>query len=266
MLRTFVLLLALAPAGLPQTAALPAALSLEQKEEFLKTATIVRTREASKGVTNTKRATLTDGKITHDASIQTIDESKTSFETPMGLEMNFRDSYKFNIAAYRLAKMLGLENMVPPSIERSFGGAASWTWWIDDVLLDEGQRGKKAEAPDKNAWARQYQIMRVFDQLIYNTDRNVGNILYDKDWRLWMIDHTRAFRLYPTLQDEKLLERCDRRLLANLKKLDAKTLSTELRGFIGSGEIKGLLGRRDRIVAKFEKLGPSKLYDWLPAK
>ena len=184
----------------------------------------------------------------------------------MGREMNFRDSYKFNIGAYRLARLLGLGDMVPPSVERKIlGSTAAVTWWVDDVLIDEGQRGKKADPPDKDRWGRQYQIMRVFDQLIYNMDRNVGNILYDKDWRLWMIDHTRAFRLYTTLQDPKLLERCDRQLLANLKKLDSQTLSTELKGFVEAGEIKGLLARRDRIVAFFEKR-PDALYDFLPAK
>ncbi len=267
MLRTLALLLALAPAGLPQTASAPATLSLEQKEEFLRTAKLVRTRDAKKGITNTRRATLTDGKITHDASIQTIDERRPTYETPLGPIQNFRDSYKFNIAAYRLAKMLGLENMVPPSIQRSFGGSASWTWWIDDVQMDEGQRmGKKTEPPDKEAFNRQTLIMYVFDQLISNFDRNAQNILYDKDWRLWMIDHSRSFQLYYTLAEEKKITGCDRQLFARMKKLDQKRLSTEMKGFLESGQIKGLLARRDRIVAKMEKLGPEKLYDWLPAK
>jgi len=38
-------------------------------------------------------------------------------------------------------------------------------------------------------------VVRLFDQLIYNTDRNLGNLLIDKSWRLWMIDHTRAFKV-----------------------------------------------------------------------
>ena len=38
-------------------------------------------------------------------------------------------------------------------------------------------------------------LVRVFDQLIGNIDRNVGNLLITSDWRIWAIDHTRAFRL-----------------------------------------------------------------------
>ena len=48
-------------------------LTPEQQEEFLTKAKVVSTRNAGKGVTNTLRATLSDGKTTHDASIQTVD-------------------------------------------------------------------------------------------------------------------------------------------------------------------------------------------------
>jgi hypothetical protein len=268
MLRVLMLLVVLAPAGLPQSSTGPATLSLEQKEEFLKNAKEMQSRDAKKGITNTKRATLSDGSLTHDASIQTIDDRQASFQTAMGTELNFRDTYKFNIAAYRLGRLLGLGDMIPPSVARSREGkSAAWTWWIDDVLMDEGQRLKqKLAAPDKDQWARQYQIMRVFDQLIYNTDRNLGNILYDKNWRLWMIDHTRAFRQYTTLHDPKLLERCDRQLLANLKRLDEKTVTEAIGPWTEPPEIRGLLARRDKIVAFFVNRGEAALYDFLPSR
>ena len=62
--------------------------------------------------------------------------------------------------------------------------------------------------------------VRVFDQLIYNTDRNLGNLVIDKQWRMWMIDHTRAFRIATSLKNDKDLVMCDRKLLASLRKLD----------------------------------------------
>jgi hypothetical protein len=266
MLRTIALLALLAPVALSQTAAAPKSLSLEEKEAFLKNAKITKTRPASKGITNTVRATLSDGEITHDASIQTIEVRKTEFEGRQGKELNFRDSYKFNIAAYRLARLLGLGGMVPPSVARTFhGSGASFTWWVDDVLGDESARlRKKINPPGDDNYARQVHIVKVFDQLIYNTDRNLGNILYDKNWRLWMIDHSRAFRFYTTLQDEKALQRCDSRLFAKLKQLDDKALKAEIGDLVDPRELKSLLARRDRIVARFEKLGPESLYIWLP--
>ena len=79
---------------------------LEQQEEFLKKAKVARTRSAGKGVTGTARATLSDGTITHDASIQTIDESMREFRSNRGTELNFVDSWRYNVAAYRLDRLL----------------------------------------------------------------------------------------------------------------------------------------------------------------
>jgi hypothetical protein len=81
-----------------------------------------------------------------------------------------------------------------------------------------------------------------------------------------MIDHSRSFSMLKTLLDEKVLEYCDRQLLAKLKQLDEKTLTAELGKWLEKDQIKGLLARRDLIVKRFEKLGPKSLYDWLPAR
>ncbi len=242
-------------------------LTLQEKEEFLLNAKVVRTHGAKKGVTGTTRATLTDGRIIHDASIQTIDEEKPRFQTERGLEINFRDCYKFNIAAYRLGVMLGLGDIIPPSVQRSFEGhPAAWTWWVEDIQMDEVQKIRTgAQPPDRDKWARQYQIMKIFDQLIYNTDRNQTNILYDKDWKLWMIDHTRAFRTSKALMDSKALERCDRQLLASMKALNEADLRKELGKYLRPAEIVAILARRDKLVAYFEGDGANKMYDYLPA-
>lgn len=77
---------------------------------------------------------MSDGAMEHEAHIQSIDEAKVRFEGVTGTEINFPDTYKFNVAAYRLAKLLGLD-MIPPSIERKVAGKSSAvTWWVDDVI------------------------------------------------------------------------------------------------------------------------------------
>ena len=119
---------------------------------------------------------------------------------------------------------------------------------------------KKVQPPENDSWNNQMYIVRVFDQLIFNTDRNVGNLLITKDWQLWMIDHTRAFRLHTTLRTPKDLVRCDRDLLAAMKRLDEASLKQEMGSYLTSKEIKGLLGRRGKIVAFFEKGSPSNIY------
>jgi hypothetical protein len=252
--------LALAPMGLFAADAL----TVEQKEKFLRTAKVVNVKTAKKGITGAQDATLSDGKITHMASIQTIDETKTVFQPTDGPpEFNFRDTYVFNIAAWKLARMLGIGDMVPVSVSRSYQNkGGSFTWYVDDVALDEDARvKKKMEPPDPDSWNREIQVMHVFDQLIYNTDSNATNLVIDKQWQIWLIDHTRAFRLQKTFQDPKMVSRCDRNLLAKMKALDQPTLQKELRAELNKAQIQALLARRDLLVKFFENKGESALFD-----
>ena len=241
------------------------ALTLEQQEAFLKSARIVRTRAASKGVTGTTRATLTDGTVTHDAQIQLVDESKQVFQSKQGVEFNFRDSWRYNVAAYRLNRVLQL-GQIPPSVERTYNSkAGAFTWWIDDVMMDEAERLKtKAPVPDNDSWNRQMWHVRIFDQLIYNVDRNLGNLLIDKTWNVWMIDHSRAFRLIETLKSPKDLRKIERTALERLKALDAAALKAAVGDYLTPDEQKRLLVRRDAIVKLFESQGAAALFDATP--
>ena|SRR5579859_4483931 len=240
------------------------ALTIDQKEEFLRTAKIVQTHSVSRGITSTVRVTLSDGTVTHDASVQRIDESKNYFKPDNGPgEYNFKDTYQFNIAAWKLARLLGIENMMPPYVDRRYEGKpASFSWWVDDVTMDENERAKtKAAASDQAGFLQEWDIVHLFDQLICNKDRNGGNIVYDRQWRVWMIDHTRAFRLQRTIDNPKVLARCDRNLLAKMKALDEATLQKELAPHVSRDEIRGVLARRDIIVKVFEAKGDSALFD-----
>jgi hypothetical protein len=240
----------------------PEALSDAQIEQFLRSAKIVRTKDAGKGVTGSIRATLSDGTLTHDAQIQTIDDRRTMFDAPGAVEFNFQDSWKFNVAAYRLDRLIGL-GMVPVTVSRMWKSSpAAFTWWIDDVAMDEGKRLKdKIQPPDTRRWNEQMQLVRVFDQLIYNVDRNGGNLLIGKTWRVWAIDHTRAFRTDHNLKAAANITRCDRQVLAKLKGLTRESLHQAIGEFVSKDQIDGLLARRDKIVAIVEGAGPSAVFD-----
>ncbi len=232
-------------------------LTCSEQEDFLRTAEVVEApNEIGKGVTHSRYAVLEKDGLKHRVHIQTIDEAKVRFDGPRGSETNFKDTYRFNIAAYEVAKLLGIEDMVPPSVERRYGGrTGAFTWWVDDVLMDDSTRmHQKITPPDIDRWNRQMYVVRVFDQLIYNTDRNLGNLLIDKNWNMWLIDHTRAFRLFKDLAAPKDLVLCDRQLLARLRALNKPTLQEKLGAphLLNGMEIDGLLARRDKIVKFFD--------------
>src|SRR5665213_2361741 len=84
-------------------------LSASQMETFLLNAKIVSIKGVGIGVTDTRRATLNDGTMTHDAHVQCIDEAKAEFDGTQGVAMNFRDTSRYNVAAYRLGKILGVD-------------------------------------------------------------------------------------------------------------------------------------------------------------
>ena len=235
------------------------ALTWQQKEEFLAKAKVTQAKGAKKGVTGTFQVTLTDGAMTHDASVQTLDESKQFF---LG-EIGFKDSYRFNIAGWKVARLLGLDDMVPPSVKRGYQGkTASYTWWVEDVMMDEtDRRSKNLQAPDTTRWQNENNVMQVFDQLIYNVDRNQTNMLIDKNWHLWLIDHGRSFRTLKTLKDPSVLKGVDRSMLAKMKLLDEASLTKEFGRDVTKAEIQGLLARRDLIVKFFEDKGPGVLFD-----
>jgi hypothetical protein len=231
----------------------------EEMRVFLREARITRSRRSSKGVTDTRVATLSDGRVTHDAQIQDVDEYRALFQAGAKSEVNFKDSYKFNIAGYELARLIGLNN-VPMSVERTVEGKkAAMTWWLDDLLVIDGQVideevrvKKKIRPPDSLRFSRQIQIMSIFDELIQNVDRNQGNAMWDKTWKLWMVDHTRGFRLGRELKKPVDLVSCERGLLEALRRLTGEALATAVGANLTKQEVEAVLTRRDLIVKHYD--------------
>ena len=231
-------------------------LTNEQIKQFLLTAKVVKSKQSGKGITSPWRLTLSDGTVTHDASFQAVDEHKTSSQFSSGrTELNFVDSYKFNIAAYTLAELLGIEDMMPVYVERKWrGNSGSLSWWLP-VQMDEEERHKrKVQAPDADAWNKQMYRVRVFDQLVADTDANLTNVLIGPDWKIYRVDFSRAFRLSKDLNRPDDLVQCDRKLLEKLKALDANEVAAKTKHYLTKDELKAVMARRDKIVDRFQKL------------
>ncbi len=232
-----------------------APLTKEQIENFLTTAKIVGNKSVGKGITHTSRLTLSDGTLTHDASFQSVNVNQTTAQMSSGTELNFVDSYRYNIAAFRLAEMLGMDDVVPVYVERKWkGDSGSLSWWLP-VKMDEKERVQnKVAVPDPDAWNNQMYRIRVFDQLVYDSDANLTNVLITDDWKIWRIDFTRAFRMHKDLKAPGDLAQCQRALFEKLKALNQDEVMEKTKHYLDKDEVKALMARRDKIVEQFQKL------------
>jgi len=163
-------------------------LNKEQIKQSLQTAKIVKSQPSSKGVTHPWRLTLSNSTITHDASFQSIDEHQQRKDLGYGRsETDFVDSY--NIAAYQVAELLGVDYMLPVYVERKWEGkTGSLSWWLPVKMDDDERFEKKIEPPDADKWNKQMFRIRVFDELVYDTDPNLTNVLIGNDWTVYRVD------------------------------------------------------------------------------
>jgi hypothetical protein len=234
----------------------PAPLTRDDMRDFLLTAEVVGAVRTGIGTTQPWRLTLSDGRTEHDAHFQSVDRVEGPRRFGDRFERRFIDSYHYNIAAYRLADLLGLGEMMPVTVERTWDGRrGALAWWIDDVMFDEGTRLERGVRPDDlPAWSAQMANMTLFAELVQDTDRNQGNIIYTLDWRVQMIDFTRAFRPGRELLKPDQLTRCDRGLFERLQALTPDAVKDATGPHLTDAEIDAVIHRRDTIKEHFERL------------
>ena len=209
--------------------------------------------------------TLQDGETLFYAVFKSVDVRKSGMtKLKTGMEIGFKDSWQFDVAAYELDKLLGL-NMVPPTVERKYEGEKGMLqWWVENAMTEGDRKEKGLSPPDTVAWSQNLNKVRVFDNLVYNIDRNLGNLLITPDWKVWMIDHSRCFKNENKLKAEADLSRFSLSFVNALKRLDEAKVRERCGKYLSPLEIQSMMKRRDAIVQVYEKLhleqGDSILY------
>jgi hypothetical protein len=240
------------PAGPPQSA--PAVVSAKtwpghhaEIETFMKTAPFARFEDVPIGVTRPKRGYFGPGAMVASAAWKPL---------PPGRSNGYWESYKSEIAAYEVDKLLGMD-MVPPVVEKRWKGErGAAVMWVQPV-----RSWKEVEhQPKPEKWNRQAIRMKMFDNLIGNIDRNAGNLLVDTDWNLFLIDHSRAFVSDTKLRAEMV--RIDREIWQRMLALDEPGLMAALGEWLDRGAVRAMLKRRDamkKVVDTLLKTGSESL-------
>ena len=228
----------------PQTAAKTACANVWRDnaadvENYLKKATVEKVVELPIGVTRPKRAYLAAGGLAGSFAWKPLRP---------GVQSGYFESYKSEIAAYELDKLLGL-NMVPVVVERVVKGEdGAAVLWLEGVRSWESV----LTVPKPPSWNRELARMKMFDDLISNGDRNKGNLLVDDDWHLFLIDHSRAFVADLKLPQE--LQTIDRALWQKMLALDEATLTRTLGSWLDGRQRQAMLKRRDEMKKRIDAL------------
>ncbi|MGE0122975.1 MAG: hypothetical protein AB7U25_08550 [Vicinamibacterales bacterium] len=210
-------------------------------EAFLTNGKVTRMEAVPIGVTKPQRATLEPGPVARFAWKQ----------LPPQRRAGYMESYKAEIAAYQLDRLLEL-HMVPPAVERTLEGKlGAAILWVEDT---KGWDMKKPVQGPEPAWSKQISRMKLFDQLIGNIDRNQGNLIYDSDWHLFLIDHSRAFTSRKSVDGIAPLVTVDAETWRRIEALTREDVDRALGAWLSKSEQDAIFARREKMQQAVAKL------------
>jgi len=222
----------------------------EEILDFLRTGSVENVATLDIGINASRKILLEKDGIRAHAIFREVDVERENAKVGERTYRRFRDSYRYECAAYELAKLLGLGN-VPPVVIRRIGlREGSVQIWLERTVDETSPDFRPANAQQ---WVNQLWSMYLFDNLIFNVDRNAANVLVDQEQRIWLIDHTRAFQTVAELLDDRIV-RVDRRLWKKLVALTDHELRLAVSPYLDGLEVRNLLARRDLLVEHVREL------------
>jgi hypothetical protein len=212
-------------------------------EQVLRRGRVVARREVGQGVSGAILMRLRHGDAEVPAVFKSVEARVPGYSFNGEQVATYRDTWKHEVAAYELDRLLGLR-LVPPTVERKVDGKrGSMQAWAERPLSRFGQ----GPPPEDPARAEAYlHAQRLLDYLTFNTDRHVRNVLLGAEWRPVAIDNSIAF--HPFVRPYRPLHRFPRGPAAALERLDPRALRERLGRYLEKDEIRGLVARRARVL------------------
>ncbi len=241
----------------------------EEILDFMKTAEVVESKNTATGVNETRKLTLEKNGLRVHAVFRLVDLEKPVGGAGAVTDPTFRDSYIMEPPAYLLSKYLGIP-YVPPAVLRTLQGKnGSLQLWIENAMDEEKRKKTGAAPPDPSRWNHYIHTMHVWDNLVCNTDRNLGNILIDPQWNVWYIDHTRAFWRHHDMIHPEQIQKVERHLWEKIQAMNEAEVRPMLSPYLRKEEIDALFKRKQTFINYVQKLIRQKgennvLYMYMP--
>jgi len=226
-----------------------------EREEFLKTAEIIKSEDIGEGVTKPLKLYLKKGDTQREGV----------WKNPSGIQDGFLEGWQYEIAAYELDKLINL-HMIPPTVERVFKGKrGSLQLWVRSKMSDLERMEQGINIPQEHVlhWNRRKYLMRAFDCLIANEDRTQQNIRYAGEWRMILIDHSRSFRtgrkftrrlMYGEdgIKGVQMIRQLPRKFVENVKDLTFETIKEAVGPYLSKKEIRAVLKRKELLLEEIK--------------
>ncbi len=224
-------------------------LTREDIEYFLLKAEIVDVKEeAVPGRTAAWKIDLDDGKSLRRAFFKPINDPRPS-------PSHLPESYKYELAAYALDKLLDFQR-IPPTIEREIKGfKGSLQMRVENCMGLDEQQMKNISPPDSLVLENALEEINVFENLVYAERQELDDILIQKDnWKIYRVDFSQAFEPAPSLIPGQEITRCSIKLYKGLQELSDSVIEVRLKPYLNEEEISALLKRKTLIIKKIQEL------------
>ena len=210
----------------------------------MKKARVVSMEEVGEGSTHSMKVVLDDGTTRMKAIFKTLDlRMKTPTRFRSETVEDYIDSYKHEIAAYEMGKLLGL-NIVPVTVGRKIDGKrGSLQEWVDGIIPHYGHG---QPPPDMDRTRDQIHTVWLYDYLVYNVDRHIRNLMFRPGWVPVVIDHSMTFTVFE--KPFRPMYRFPREVIVRLRALDKRTVKKALGRYLKRRQIGALMRRRELVL------------------